>query len=95
MFVTLSESLHFHKDIVIEVQETMKSVFPVVDLYTAPLATYGGNWWTFSVGSMKLDPREIHGTDTVETKYYCRDIHKNSFLPKDMYSKLMDRKLAW
>ena len=95
LFVTLSESLHFHKDIVIEVQETMKSVFPVVDLYTAPLATYGGNWWTFSVGSMKLDPREIHGTDTIETKYYCRDIHKNSFLPKDMYSKLMDRKLGW
>ncbi len=95
MFVTLSESLHFHKDIVIEVQETMKSVFPVVDLYTAPLATYGGNWWTFSVASMKLDPREILKTDTIETKYYCRDIHRNSFLPKDMYSKLLDRKLAW
>jgi len=95
LFVTLSESLHFHKDIVIEVQETMKSVFPVVDLYTAPLATYGGNWWTFSVGSMKLDPREIRRTDTIETKYYCNDIHKNSFLPKDMYSKLMDRKLEW
>ena len=95
LFVTLSESLHFHKDIVIEVQETMKSVFPVVDLYTAPLATYGGNWWTFSVGSMKLDPREIHRTDTIETKYYCNDIHNNSFLPKDMYSKLMDKKLAW
>lgn len=95
MFVTLSESLHFHKDIVIGVQETMKSVFQVVDLYTAPLATYGGNWWTFSVGSMKLDPREIHRTDTIETKYYCSDIHKNSFLPKDMYSKLMDRKLGW
>ena len=27
-YVTLSESLHFHKDIVIEVQETMKAVFP-------------------------------------------------------------------
>ena len=95
LFVTLSESLHFHKDIVIEVQETMKSVFPVVDLYTAPLATYGGNWWTFSVGSMKLDPREILKTDTLETKYYCRDIHKNSFLPKEMYSKLIAGKLAW
>jgi len=95
LFVTLSESLHFHKDIVIEVQETMKSVFPVVDLYTAPLATYGGNWWTFSVGSMKLNPREISRTDSIETKYYCRDIHNNSFLPKDMYTKLMDRKLDW
>ena len=57
MFVTLSESLHFHKEMVVEVQKTMKSVFPVVDLYTAPLATYAGNWWTFSVGSKKLDPQ--------------------------------------
>lgn len=95
LFVTLSESLHFHKDIVIGVQETMKSVFPIVDLYTAPLATYGGNWWTFSVGSMKLDPREIQNTGSIETKYYCRNIHKNSFLPKAMYSKLLDRKLDW
>ena len=95
LLVTLSESLHFHKDIVIEVQETMKSVFPVVDLYTAPLATYGGNWWTFSVGSMKLNPREILRNDAIETKYYCRDIHNNSFIPKDMYLKLIGRKLDW
>ena len=95
LFVTLSESLHFHKDIVIGVQETMKSVFPTVDLYTAPIATYGGNWWTFSVGSMKPDPREILRTETIETKYYCSDIHKNSFLPKDMYAKLMAGKIVW
>jgi len=95
MLVTLSESLHFHKDIVIEVQETMKSVFPVVDLYTAPLATYGGNWWTFSLGSKKLDPREVRRTEAVETKYYCRDIHKNSFLPKEMLARLMAGKLGW
>ena len=95
LFVTLSESLHFHKDIVIGVQETMKSVFPTVDLYTAPIATYGGNWCTFSVGSMKPDPREILRTETIDTKYYCSDIHKNSFLPKDMYAKLMAGKIVW
>lgn len=95
MFVTLSESLHFHKDIVIEVQETMKSVFPIVDLYTAPIATYSGNWWTFSVGSRKLDPRVIRRTDEIVTKYYTGDINKNSFLPQEMYARLMNRKLDW
>ncbi|RPI36660.1 MAG: polyamine aminopropyltransferase [Nitrospiraceae bacterium] len=95
MFVTLSESLHFHKDIVIEVQETMKSVFPIVDLYTAPIATYSGNWWTFSVGSKKLDPRVIRRTDEIVTKYYTGDINKNSFLPQEMYARLMERKLSW
>ena len=35
LFVTHTESLHFHKDIVIEIQEALKEVFPVVDLYTS------------------------------------------------------------
>jgi spermidine synthase len=95
MMVTLSESLHFHKEIVIEVQNTLKSVFPVVDLYTAPIATYGGNWWTFSVGSKKLDPREIRRPDHTDTKYYSEDIHKTAFLPGDMYRKLMAGELKW
>jgi len=95
MYVSLSESLHFHKDIVIEVQETLKSVFPVVDLYTAPIATYAGNWWTFSVGSKKLDTREIRSKQKVRTRYYSDEIHAISFLPRTMYKKLMARKLAW
>ena len=95
MFVTLSESLHFHKELVVEVQKTMKSVFPVVDLYTAPIATYAGNWWTFSVGSKKLDPREIRRMDKLKTKYYCDDIHRSAFLPREMYAKLMSGKLGW
>lgn len=95
MMVTLTESLHFHKEIVIEVQETMKSVFPVVDIYTAPIATYAGNWWTFSVGSKKLDPREIRRKQKIKTKYYSSDIHKTAFLPKEMYERLLQRKLDW
>ncbi len=85
MFVTLSESLHFHKKIVVRVQKTLKSVFPVVDLYTAPIATYAGNWWTFSIGSLYLDPREIRRKGRIRTKYYSPDIHASSFLPRDMY----------
>jgi spermidine synthase len=95
MFVTLSESLHFHKEMVVEVQKTMRSAFPVVDLYTAPIATYAGNWWSFSVGSKKLDPREIRRRDRVKTKYYSPEIHRSAFLPKDMYAKLLAGKLGW
>lgn len=95
MFVTLSESLHFHKDMVVEVQKTMKSSFPVVDLYTAPIATYAGNWWSFSVGSKQLDPREIRRTGRIRTKYYSPEIHRSAFLPKDMYERLLSGKLGW
>ncbi len=94
-YVTLSESLHFHKDIVIEVQETMNGVFPLTDIYTAPIATYAGNWWTFSVGSKGLSPREMRQKFDIKTKYYSDEIHQQAFLPKGMYKKLMQKKLDW
>lgn len=95
MFVSLSESLHFHKEIVIEVQEAMRLIFPVVDLYTAPLVTYAGNWWTFSVASKKHDPRKRRREFKIDTKYYSDEIHEQCFLPKRMYEMLMKRKLRW
>ncbi len=94
-YVTLSESLHFHRDIVIEVQESIKSVFPVVDLYTVPIATYAGNWWTFSVASKGLSPREMRNKFKIKTKYYSEEIHQNAFLPRGLYEKLMQKKLEW
>ncbi|MCX7988527.1 MAG: polyamine aminopropyltransferase [Thermodesulfovibrio sp.] len=95
MFVTLSESLIFHKELVYEVQNSMKLIFPIVDLYTASIATYAGNWWTFSVGSKSLDPREIRKPVKVSTKLYTEDLHKTCFLPRDIYSKLMNKELIW
>ncbi|MGO9015808.1 MAG: polyamine aminopropyltransferase [Dissulfurispiraceae bacterium] len=95
MFVTLSESLHFHKDIVIEVQEAMRLIFPTVDLYTATLATYAGNWWTFSAASKRHDMRSIRRPYTIDTKYYSDEIHQQAFMPPIMYEKLMQRKLQW
>ncbi len=95
MFVTLSESIHFHKDIVLEVQETMKMVFPVVDLYTTPIATYAGNWWAFSAASKKHNPRELRKECTVDTRYYSDEIHRNAFLPPNFYRKLLNRELKW
>ena len=93
--VTLSESLHFHMDLVIDVQEKMKSVFPVVDLFTVTIATYSGNWWTFSIGSKKHSPRELRRTFEINTRYYNDEVHSNSFFPKSLYQKLMQRKLNW
>jgi spermidine synthase len=95
MFVSLSESLHFHKEMVIEVQEALKLIFPIVDLYTAPLATYAGNWWTFSAASKKLNLRTMRRKYAIETKYYSDEIHNQAFMPPGMYEKLMRKGLQW
>lgn len=95
MFVTHSESLIYHRDTVVKVQQILKDAFPVVDLYTAPIATYPGNWWSFAVGSVSLDPRQARRPFEIETKYYDDEIHQSSFFTRKMYKKLLEDKLNW
>jgi len=90
MCVIQSESMLLHPGIVLDVQSVLRKVFPVVDLFTAPIATYPGNWWTFSVGSKRLDPREMRRKFDINTKYYSDEIHDYSFLPKGLYRKFLD-----
>lgn len=95
LFVTHSESLHFHLDIVIEVQQTLKREFPLVDLYTAPIATYPGNWWTFAIGSRSLNPQDMRRPFEIDTRYYDDEIHRQAFLTPKLYGKLMGKSLVW
>jgi spermidine synthase len=95
LFVTHSESLHFHLDIVMEVQQILKRAFPLVDLYTAPIATYPGNWWAFAIGSRSLDPHDMRRPFEIDTRYYDEEIHRQAFLPPKLYGKLTERKLVW
>lgn len=90
MFVAQTESLHFHADFVREVQRKLARIYKFADLCTAPVATYGGNWWTFSIGSKGPDPREPQRPCTVSTRYYAEDVHRQSFLPPSVRRKLME-----
>jgi spermidine synthase len=94
-FVTHSETIHFHRNLLLEVQEKMQKVFNIVDLYTVNIATYTGNWWTFSIGSESLSPRETRRPFNVKTRYYDHEVHVNSFLPKSLYKRLLQKELDW
>jgi len=84
-----SESLHYHLDIVRRFQNNLNSAFPIVDLYTAVIPTYAGYWWTFSIASKKYDVRQPKREKDYETKYYSPVVHKNAFLPDELYDKLI------
>ncbi len=90
MFVAQTESLHFHADFVREVQRRLSRFFQIVDLCTVPLATYSGNWWTFSIGSKAHDPREPRRPCSVATKYYAEDVHRQSFLAPSLRRRLLE-----
>lgn len=89
IFVAQTESLHFHLEFVRDFQNRLRQTFKIVDLYTAPLTTYAGNWWTFSVGSKVHNPREMLRKCGVPTRYYDEDVHHHAFLPSRLYQKLM------
>jgi len=89
MFVAQTESLHFHRQFICEVQLRLAQIFKLVDLYTVPLATYAGNWWTFSIASKVYDPKEALRKCEVFTRYYGQDVHHHAFLPPHLYQKLM------
>ena len=95
IMVIQTESLHFHRQFVKEVQHKLDKLFKIVGLFTVPLATYAGNWWTFSIASRKYVPDMPNRKLTVNTKYYDEQVHKNAFLPATVYKKLMSGTLDW
>jgi len=89
IFVSQTASLHFHRLFARDVQYRLAQIFNLVDLYTVPLATYAGNWWTFSIASKVHNPRKVLRKCQVSTRYYTEDIHHHAFLPQSLYQKLM------
>ena len=75
-----TESLHFHAGHVKRVQKALRSVFPHVALYGAPIATYAGNWWTFSMASLAATEPEPRRT-VPGVRLYSAAMHRAAFIP--------------
>lgn len=90
IYVTLSESLHFHFGMVREIQKKIRRFFKVADIYTAPIATYAGNWWSYSVGTNGPQVRNPVRPAIIPTRLYCPEFHKGAFLPNFLYDRLME-----
>ena len=95
VFAMQTESLHFHFDFVQQIQKTLAGIFPSVGLYAAPLATYAGNWWTFSIGSKgTLTPVPVRNSK-VDAVYYSADAHAKAFVPPTVVANLAKRYAAY
>lgn len=85
IFVAQTESPFFHKDLIRRVFKDVDSIFPITRLYTCAIPTYPSGYWSFTMGSKKYDPLEtdIEKIPSIDTKYYCAQIHKSAFaLPR-------------
>ena len=90
VFVTLSESIHYHLPIVRQVQNLLRGAFPLADLYTAPIATYPGYWWCFAIGSKGTSCREPVRDPVTPTRYYGPEVHRWCFVPKVLYDRILE-----
>ncbi|MCJ7515552.1 MAG: polyamine aminopropyltransferase [Dehalococcoidia bacterium] len=95
IFVIQTESLHFHRQFVIDTQIKLRGLFKIVGLYSVPVATYAGNWWTFSIASKKYSVKKPNRNKEVITRYYDEQVHKNAFLTDNLYLKLLNNTLDW
>jgi spermidine synthase len=95
IFVTQTESLHFHRKFVIDTQIKLRGLFKIVGLYSVPVATYAGNWWTFSIASKEYQVKKPNKNQEVLTRYYDEQVHENAFLTDNLYHKLLNNNLDW
>ena len=95
VFAMQTESLHFHIDFVSGVQGLLREVFPWVGLYSAPLATYPGNWWSFSIAAKVPLSTEPVRPSVPDTRYYCEEVHARSFVPDKVVQRLLHHHQAF
>jgi len=88
IYASHTESIHFHLPMVRQINEVISGVFPVVKVYTAPIATYAGNWWCFVNGAKGLDPAKPSRWNDLDTVVYCPEMHEKAFLPERLMTKL-------
>ena len=85
ILVAQTDNPWFKADLIQQVYQDVKEIFPVTRLYTANIPTYPSGLWTFTMGSKTKDPLEVSEDrfHDIETKYYTKELHKASFvLPK-------------
>ncbi|QHE53869.1 polyamine aminopropyltransferase [Pontibacillus sp. HMF3514] len=85
ILVAQTDNPWFKADLIQQVYQDVKEIFPITRLYTANIPTYPSGLWTFTMGSKTQDPLEVPESrfHEIETKYYTKELHKASFvLPK-------------
>lgn len=96
IMIAQSESPFFHKQAVRPMIDNLKSIFPIVRVYTAYMPIYPSAYWSFAFCSKKYDPqtdfqaaRYASNAAAMKTRYYNDDIHRAAFLLPNFVKELL------
>ena len=90
IMVIQSESPHYHLDTIRTIAERLKKVFSHTYMYTAPIPTYPGGFWAFSLATKGLLP-QFRNRYPGKLKYFNRGIFEAAFrLPQFLLDRVGD-----
>lgn len=92
IIVAQTESPFLNAELIRTVFRRLKGIFPQTSLYLAPVPTYPGGLWSFTIGSKCFDPLQPQGKLLPrDTRYYTSQIHRSAFsLPRFVQELLTD-----
>ncbi|MDN5348025.1 MAG: spermidine synthase [Clostridia bacterium] len=81
VFVSQTESPLFNRELIRRIQNDLKRIFPIASLYLAPVPTYPGGIWSFSLGSKGPHPESFDWDKAarLNTRFYTPEIHRAAF----------------
>jgi len=81
MMAAQTENPVLMPDLVRTIFGRVKKVFPVAKLYTGPMPTYPGGFWSYTCGSLGPDPGEpVRDAGDISFRYYSPEIHRRAFV---------------
>lgn len=96
LFVCQSESPFYNRDIIRNVQQTLRRVFPISGLYLVVVPGYPGGMWALGYGSKGPDPRTVpperyaeRGFERFGTRYYSPAVHAAAFALPPFVAELL------
>ena len=77
--ITRKRSSPLHSTVLDAATDRMRSVFPIVKTYLGHVPSYPGVLWSWTAGSMTLDPSVPRRSPPAGLRYYTSDVHRAAF----------------
>lgn len=85
-----TESPLFTADLIKQVNDGIKGVFPISKFYWCSIPTYSIGPWSFVFASKKFKPDEYSNPFPQGLRYYTSEIHRAAFVLPGYFNKLLD-----
>lgn len=85
IMIAQSESPFYHAEIQKNMYQSLRAVFPIVEMYQAFVPTYPSGFWSFAFASKTYHPitdfdRDRSAKRSFHTHYYNEDLHLGAFM---------------